>query len=78
MDLTKEWKSYLFGGIGLAIIGIFIFLIDFIYQPGGRGMFNLTIGQIGLVFFTFGIILSIVGGIFKKVNINKLLVDLLF
>jgi hypothetical protein len=65
MVLSKEWKSFLIGGIGLVIVGLFMMYLYFILESGGSGMFNLSIGDFGIIFFTFGIILLISGVILK-------------
>ena len=65
MELSKKWKSFLIGGIGLIIVGIYMMYLYFILKSGGSGMFNLSIGDFGIIFFTLGIILSISGVILK-------------
>ena len=65
MKLSKEWKSFLLGGIGLIILGIYMMYLYFILESGGSGMFNLSIGDSGIIFFILGIILSISGVILK-------------
>lgn len=65
MELSKKWKSFIIGGIGLILVGIYMMYLYFILKSGGRGMFNLSIGDFGIIFFMLGIILLISGVILK-------------
>ena len=65
MELSKKWKSFIIGGIGLMLVGIYMMCLYFILKSGGRGMFNLSIGDFGIIFFILGIILLISGVILK-------------
>jgi len=65
VELSKKWKSFIIGGIGLILVGIYMMYLYFILKSGGRGMFNLSIGDFGIIFFMLGIILLISGVILK-------------
>jgi len=71
MELSKNWKSFIIGGIGLIIVGIYMMYLYFILESGGRGMFNLSIGDFGIIFFTLGIILLILG-VILKISLKKI------
>jgi len=68
MAYWKEWKSLLWGGVGLLAIGIFMMILYFIFPADAAGNKGPAGGFVtwGLVFLVVGLIILILGYYLRK------------
>lgn len=68
MAYWKEWKSLIWGGIGLLVLGIFMAALYFIFPEDAAGNKGPASGFVtwGLLFLIVGIIMLILGCYLRK------------
>jgi len=73
MTYLRKWKSFIGGGIGFLILGIWMPILAVMYQNNvtGASTFVDKLNIFGIIFISFGIILLFIGLLFWKKQSQK-------